>query len=263
MRMLFALLAVLTLVGTATAGDIAKGPVVIEGEERDYQDQMQGGSALIISILEGTFTDLAPIYQTGFADNGVTADIIYDPFGAWDPSMYDAVLMTTSDKWWDTYDYGPDFMVASAYIDGGGCMFVVGQDFLYSSGPYGGLGFLQTYFGVISVFEDVNFGDASPLQWIGLPGSVLDGLIDTVIPCFEANPWFTDDVTATVPIADWSGGGFAGQAGSQTETTLFSVVEFACGTIVGDVVGAMLTLCGEPPNAIQQATWGQIKSHYH
>jgi hypothetical protein len=263
MRKVLALLAILTLVGSVNAADIARGPEVVEGEPTIYENDYRGTDVLIISIIVGVFTDLAPTYAAAFEANGWTATIIYDPAGVWpDPTEYDMVLMTTSDNWWSDYDYGPDFDMFGAYLDGGGCGVVVGQDFLYSSGPWGGLIFLQTYFGVLSVIEDVNFGDASAMTWYG--SGNLEPLTDTMFPCFEANPWFTDDVIPVDPdggIALWCTDLACGEGGAHTGMTVFSVIEFACGNILNEVVAVLASKCKPVPT--EETTWGQIKSLFH
>jgi hypothetical protein len=263
MRKVLALLAILTLVGTASAADIARGPEVVEGIPTEYQDDYRGTDVLIISIIEGIFTDLAPIYAGAFEANGWTASIAYDPMGNWDPTDYDMVLYSTSDNWWNSYPYSSDLPVAGAYMDAGGCMVVVGQDFLYGSEGYGGLVFLQTYFDVNSVIQDVNFGDESAMQWFGNPMSILYDISDVMLPCFEANPWFTDDVIPnTQGIADWCTDTACGEGGSQTPFSMFSVIEFGCGAVVKDVVLRWMDFC-KPPTPTEETSWGQIKNLYH
>jgi hypothetical protein len=260
MRKVLALLAILTLVGSASAADIARGPEVVEGIPTDHQNDFRGTDVLIVSVVVEVFTDLAPIYADAFTANGWTPSIIYDPMGNFDPTEYDMLLISSSDNWWDTYDWGPDILVASAYMDGGGCCVVVGQDFLYSSELYGGLAFLQDYFDVLDVLQDVNFGDASAMLWFG--EGMLDGIMDTMLPCFEANPWFTDDVFPnTQGIASWCTDLACGQGGSQTPFSMFSVVEFACGAVVKDVVLRWMDFC--KPTPTEQTSWGQIKSLFH
>jgi hypothetical protein len=263
MRKVLALLAILTLVGTASAADVARGPEVVEGIPTDHQDDYRGTDVLIISVVVGVFTDLAPVYAGAFEANGWTASIVYDPMGVWDPTDYDMVLLSTSDNWWSDYNYAPDFEVAGAYMDGGGCMVVVGQDFLYSSEIWGGLAFLMTYFGVDGVVQDVNFGDASAMQWFGNPGSILADISDVMLPCFMDNPWFTDDVIPSMQgIADWCTDLACGEGGSQTPFSMYSVVEFACGAVVKDVVLRWMDFC-KPPTPTEETSWGQIKNLYH
>lgn len=263
MRKVLALLAILTLVGSASAADVARGPEVVEGIPIDYEDNYRGTDVLIISIVEGVFTDMAPIYAAAFEANGWTASIAYDPMGNWDPTDYDMVLYLTNDNWWSSYNYGADLPIAGAYMDAGGCMVLVGQDFLYGSAAYGGLAFVQTYFGVTSVIEDINFGDASPMAWFGNETSLLSGISDVMLPCFLDNPWFTDDVIPTTQgIADWCTDLACGEGGSQTPFSMFSVVEFGCGNVVVDVVLRWMDFC-KPPTPTEETSWGQIKNLYH
>lgn len=260
MRKVLALLAILTLVGSASAADIARGPEVVEGIPAGHQNDFRGTDVLIISVIVDVFTDMAPIYADAFTANGWTPSIIYDPMGDWDPTEYDMVLFSTSDNWWGDYDYGPDFLVFGAYMDAGGCGVVVGQDFLYSSELWGGLLFLQTYFDVMDVIQDVNFGDTSAMSWDG--EGMLAGISDVMLPCFESNPWFTDDVIPwTQGIAAWCTDLACGEGGSQTPFSMYSVVEFGCGAVVKDVVLRWMDFC--KPTPTEQTSWGQIKNLFH
>jgi hypothetical protein len=266
MRVAFVLVAALLLAGSAMAADIAKGPEYVEGTVVDYTDSYSRGDVLIVSIIAGTFTDVAPVYASAFAANGKTADTVYDPAGAWpDMSGYTTCLISTSDNWWDSYDYTGDFAAAGSYVDGGGCLWVVGQDFIYGSALYGGLAFAQSYLGVASVVEDVNYNDPDPLEWFGTAGGPLDGMYAAMMPCFASNPWFTDDVTpAGQGLADWSSTLGSGQAGSVSGfNTMFSAVEFGCDpTTINDVVGALLEgVCGGVI-PVEDGSWGSIKHDF-
>jgi hypothetical protein len=257
MRKVMVLLAILTLVGSVNAADIARGPQVVEGTPTPHENDLRGTDVLIVSVIRDIFTDMAPIYAAAFEANGWTVSIVYDPMGNWDPTDYDMVLFSTADNWWDDYDYGPDFEVFGAYLDGGGCGVVVGQDFLYSSELWGGMNFLMTYFGVLGVVQDVNFGDASAMEWFG-EGN-LEGIYDVMFPCFDANPWFTDDVAPMIGgVAQWCTDLACGQGGSHTGITMCSVVEFGCSNVVNDVVLVLMDKC--KPTPTEETTWGQIKS---
>lgn len=266
MRVAFVLVAALMLAGSAMAADVAKGPEYIEGTVVEYTDSYSRGDVLIVNVLAATFTDLSPVYSAAFAANGKTADVVYDPAGVWpDMSGYTTCLISTSDNWWDSYDYTGDFAAAGSYVDGGGCLWVIGQDFLYSSGVYGGLIFAQTYLGLAGVVEDINFGDDSPLEWFGTAGGPLDGMTSAMLPCFASNPWFTDDVTpATQGLADWATLLGSGQGGCVTDfSTMFSVIEFGCDApMINDVVGALLEgVCGGVI-PVEESSWGTIKHDF-
>jgi len=264
MRVAFVLVAALMLAGSAMAADVAKGPEYIEGTVVDYTDSYNRGDVLIVSLIDATFTDVSPVYASGFAANGHTADTVYDPAGAWpDMSGYTTCLVSTSDLWW-TYDFTGDLAAAGSYIDGGGCLWLVGQDFLYAAST-GGMNFAMTYLGLAGVVEDVNYGDEDPLEWFGTAGGPLDGMYAVMLPCFASNPWFTDDVTpAGQGLADWSSTLGSGQAGCVTDfNTMFSAVEFGCdSTTINDVVGALLEgVCGGVI-PVEEGSWGSIKHDF-
>jgi hypothetical protein len=266
MRVAFVLVAALLLAGSAMAADVAKGPEYIEGTVVEYTDSNSRGDVLIVNLIDGTFTDQSPVYASAFAANGKTADVVYDPAGAWpDMSGYTTVLVSSSDMWWG-YSFGwtADLAAAGSYIDGGGCLWLVGQDFLYSAAGEG-MAFAMNYLGLASVVEDVNYNDEGPLEWFGTAGGPLDGLYAAMVPCFASNPWFTDDVTPVGQgLCDWSSSLGSGQGGSVTDFyTMFSVVEFACDpTTINDVVGALLEgVCGGVI-PVEESSWGTIKHDF-
>ncbi|MBD3336177.1 MAG: hypothetical protein GF355_11740 [Candidatus Eisenbacteria bacterium] len=265
MRTALVLLTMMALVGTAFAADMARLPdVVVEGEDQGYQDQYGNRSdALIISILEGTFWDNSPVYTTAFANNGLSADAIYDPSGGFDPTTYQAVIYNTSDNWWGDYTgFSADTDLLGSYVDGGGCLAMVGQDMLYAFGA-AAYGFTGTYCGLGDALEDANFSDTT-MDWTGTTGGFLDGMAGAQTACFEANPYFTDDVYMTTQgVIMWTTETYGPAEGGSQDAAIFSSVEFGCEpqTSLDDIIGAMIEFCGgEPPTATEQTTWGQIKT---
>jgi hypothetical protein len=265
MRLVLALLATFALVGAATAADIARGPDYIEGLQLEYNNQLVGGDVLIVEIIEGVFTDLAPTYSGAFSACGHSADILYDPAGNWgNTAGYELVLINTSDDWFSSYNYGAEMATAAAWVEDGKCLWIIGQDFLFGCGPLC-VGFVQSYCGVASVFEDANFGDAN-MVWSGTAGGLLAGMNGAFIPCYAANPFFTDDVTPLVQgLVMWQTetyGPAEGGAQGPGLPTLFSAVDWGCDPTVNQVVCALLAGCFEPPIPTIESTWGQIKNHY-
>lgn len=269
MRLALVLLGLVVLTVPALAADIAKlDDVVVEGVYTEYQNQVDAqnpGAALVASVIAGTFTDLGPAYVTALGAAGeAPVDLIYDPAGVW-PALggYSSVVVSLSDLWWSGYWFASDESVLASYIDGGGCCLLVGQDYLYQRGYY--TGFPMTHLGLGSVYEDANFGDTGMMDYFGTAGGPIDGHVGSMFPCFSANPWFTDDVLPAVQgLVTWmspmwgpaEGGCVDGAAG-------LSAVEFACDTQaqLNAVAGLLIqNLCGGgPPNATQDATWGQVK----
>jgi hypothetical protein len=147
-----------------------------------------------------------------------------------------------------------------SYMDGGGLVILVGQDFVYGSGD---LALLTGYFGVASVVEDLNYNDPGLMNWTGTAGGPLDGLAGSMMPCFAANPWFTDQVNpagGAAGVATWSSPLYpaGAQGGAATLYSLFSAIEFGCGSV--DVVGHMTFWF--QPTATENASISSIKALY-
>lgn len=237
MKKVIASLALILLAVPALAVDIAKDPaVVIEGSSTVYENVMNRGDAAVVSIIDGTFSDMSAYYAAGLTAAGYAPDVIFDPLGGGDYSAYLIVICDTGDMWWYPTNGFPsaDFM---AYMDGGGKFAMIGQDFLYATGEYG---FATAYLGMGSVIEDTNYSDAGQLDWTGTAGGALEGMSDSMLPCFASNPWFTDAVTPTsTGVCMWGSPMAPGpqEGGSATTYSLLSTVEFGCGGV--DVVGAI------------------------
>jgi hypothetical protein len=243
----------------AFAVDIAKDPnVTIQGQYSPGTPQFRQGSAIVVSITEGVFTDLGPAYQTALSNAGATpADLAYDPaINGW-PNLanYDMVLVSSTDNWWMTGQTG----VEGTMLQYAGCLVVVGQDYCYGTGPTAGF---SARFGITAIAHDVNFGDASLMNLTGL--GLFAGNADSGVPCFTANPWFTDNVTTSSPVCDWAGGGFSGQGGSENGgDSVFSSNEFGCMGNLQQWVDDMAAYCGITGGTpTEQSTWSQLKDSY-
>ena len=227
--------ALLALAVPAMAADIAKSPMVYsEGVVTQYNDTINRGNVAVAALLDGTFQDLAPIYAAAISALGCSPDIYYDPAGSinYGALGYDLVVATCSDNWWYSVNYPMEISAWSTYMAGGGKIILVGQDFLYGSGDYS---FPTTYCGMTTAVEDVNYNDSTTLTLTGL--GPLAGFGDSMVPCFTANPWFTDNVHGSTNIGNWSTSGYPGPygAGSASMVGIFSVVEFGCGNCNGAV----------------------------
>jgi hypothetical protein len=266
MRRLVLSLAVLALATTPTfAADVAREEgVYVEGVPGSYEDDIGRGNALVASLIDGTFTDLGPAYQAALNNAGMTADLIYDPYGSWPPlDDYCLILVTTSDLWW-TYNWGPDEAVLDGYMAAGGTIIFVGQDYIYSRG--GIFGFPSDWLGVVYANEDLNYGDEE-LWWDGTPGGPLDGYVGQYISaCFASNPFFTDEIgPAGDGVCWWTSlqVPFPVEGGSATMTSIFSVVEFGCmmQAEIDAVVYDMIVWLGMPTPA-ETTTWGSVKGMF-
>jgi len=264
MRIALVLLAAALIVTPAIGADIAKGPNVVEGIYTDYQDNIGNrADVLVVSVIAGTFTDLGPTWVGGFVTAGYSADLIYDPYGAWPPvAGYLCVMVDHSDNWWSGYWIAADEAVLASYQDGGGCVFLVGQDFLYARGGYAG--YPANYLGIAGALEDANYNDSSQLDWQGTTGGPIDGLAGSMVPCFDGvNPWFTDEIyPASQGLVAWASALYGPAEGGSVNVTLkgaFSAVEFGCGPTGEVAAGIMGNLCGGIIPT-QDTSWGQVKS---
>jgi hypothetical protein len=263
MRIALVLLAAALLVTPAIGADIAKGPNVVDGVYTQYQNNVGNrADVLVVSVIAGTFTDLGPTWVGGFNTAGFSADLIYDPAGSW-PAIggYQCVTVDHSDNWWAGYWYAADESVLASYQDAGGCVFLLGQDFLYARGGYAG--WPANYLGIAGAYEDANYNDTTQLDWQGTPGGPIDGLFGSLVPCFTANPWFTDEIyPASQGFVYWASGLYGPAEGGSVNVTkkgAFSAVEFGCGAQTGEIAaGIMTNLCGGVVPT-QNTTWGQVK----
>lgn len=265
MRIALAIFAILLLAGTAMAADMAKGPEVVEGIPQSYTDQyLSRADVLDINILEAVFTDMSAAYAAAFTANGFDTDIIYDPVGAFDPSTYQMVVYNTSDNWWTSYlGFGSDTALLGTYIDGGGCVAAVGQDFLWRGGAPA-LSFVTTFCGVLDVIQDVNATDTT-MSWTATAGGFLDGLSGSQMSCWEANDYYTDDAYFVAQgIITWTTETYGPAEGGGQDMAIYSAVEFGCqdATSLAEIIGKFVVYCGgSEPTPTQNTTWGQIKAN--
>lgn len=250
----------LLFAGAAMAADIARlDDVTIEGQTSHHTSQFREGSVLVVSVTVDTFSDNAPLYAAAFGG----ADLVYDPqlYGWPDLSGYDVMIVVYNDCWWDA-SLGAFSSADEAVMAGfAGNIMIVGQDYIYSL--FGASTWLRNTFGIASVVEDINFGDASVMTLAGLAGGPFEGLGGSGVPCWEANPWFTDDVSYNdIPTQDWSGGGFAGTGGAAKAGAIFSVNAYECfDTFTVWSAAAMEFLGGDPVPTVE-TTWSSVKAQY-
>lgn len=260
MRIALVLLAVVLLATPVLGADMARGPNYVEGTYTPHQNHLDRATTLVASVIAGTFTDLGPTYAGALVAAGQSADLIYDPAGAWPPlGGYIFIVVDFSDTWWSGYWYASDEAALAAYMDGGGCLALIGQDFLYQRPGYSG--WPANYFGIAGAYEDANYNDPGQLDWQGTAGGPLAGLSGSMLPCFSANPWFTDEIYPAVQgLVDWASPLYGpAQGGSVLGSHFFSTVEFGCDTAaINQVVVGFLGGCGFVPT--QNTTWGGVKA---
>jgi hypothetical protein len=274
MRRAIVALALLALVTTPVMADNVARNGYIEGTYTQYENQIgDRGTALVVSVIEGTFTDQAEKYAAALENAGHAVDIIYDPMGAWpDLDPYCLVLVTTADNWWGYNWMDADEAVLAAYLDSGGKVIFISQDYLYFR-PMGHIGFPMDYLGVCGVILDPTFGDEGDLDWEGTAGSILAGLFGTLPGaigiCYESNSFFADEVTpCTIGLALWTtpmAGPFPFMEGGAVEdATVFNTFDFSCAPDPADldvVIGIMVEYLGAA-SPVEDTSWGSIKGMF-
>jgi hypothetical protein len=262
MKRLFVCLAVLALSAPAFAADIAKNEdVYIEGVPGSYSDDYGRGNALVASIIQGTFTDVGPYFQTAMDSHGLSTDIIYDPFGVWPPmDDYLVVCVSTADMWW-SYNWAPDEAILASYMDNAGKVMLVGQDYIYSRGDtYAG--FPNNYLGVCGFTGDLNW-DATVLYTEGVDGGPMNDMDFTIYPCFEANMFFTDEIIpCATGLSMWTSHQIFTpvEGGCSTPAAIFSSIAFGClqQSELNDVMCRWLQWL-DLPSPAETSTWGSVK----
>lgn len=215
---------------------------------------------LVVSVTAGTFTDLGPAYVDALGG----ADLVYDPAGTLGASIpgHHIVFVNTTDNWWgDGWDVTADEAALMAFLDGNGKLLFVGQDYIYFRGYY--TGFPQYYLGVAGVTQDLASNDWS-LDWTGTLGGALVGQAQSVLTCFAANGFYTDEIVpAFQGLVMWSSPSQPTPVEGGSEVigrTIFSTVEFACGELEPVIQGIMTHLWYCSP--VEAASWGRIKDMY-
>ena len=205
--------------------------------------------ALVVSVTVDIFTDGGPAWQTALIAAGVTTDLFYDTqTNGWpDLSAYDLVVIVYNDTWWEAglgAFSSADEVVMAAYT---GNLVIIGQDYIFS---LGGLSpWMAGRFGIVSVIQDVNFGDDTTMTLTGSAGGPFEGLVANGTPCWAANPWFTDDVTVKdLPTQDWSTtAGFSGHGGAAVSDGIFSSNAYECFADFQDWVDAIVAFFAPNP----------------
>ncbi len=258
MKTVLVLVGLLSLASIGLAADIAKDPLVaVEGSYAPRSDLVSRGNMAVVSLFEGVFTDVSAYYLAGLSAAGHTVDHLTDPGGTADYSAYSLLVVLSSDNWWGSA-FGAEALALAAYMDGGGHVIVIGQDWLFGIDE---LGFAVSYLGLEGRTHDLNVNDPGDLEWTGTSGGPLDGNSGSLSVCFDANNWYTDLIEpASQGLVTWSSpmaptpqeGGCVGERG------ILSTVEFSCGSY--DVIGDFLTWHLTTPTA--PSSFSDVKSRY-
>jgi hypothetical protein len=230
------------------------------------------------------FSDPTQLYYNAFAEAGATpiATCAVEVSGGsinFPPELtsenYSIVVVLTGENWWSCpQNLDPaDEEALADYLDSGGNLLLVGQDYMFGAHPTMGVctGFPRDYLGMDRCYQDVLWGP-NQANITGVSESIFDGesaLLDSA-NVFISNPFFPD-CADPMPTAR---SGFildeAAQSGvviyNETETfrTVWSGIELAGASQEKFQVIIELIydwFIGTTP--VEDASWGRIKALYH
>lgn len=229
------------------------------------------------------FADPTPLYAAAFAAAGadpistcgvaVSGGTIEFPPGL-TANNYPIVVVLTSENWWSApQNIDPaDEAALASYLDTGGNLLIVGQDYMYGAHPTMGStsGFPHDYLGLDYVYQDVLYGP-NTANISGSTGWIFEGesaFLDSA-NVFLSNPFFPDcaDPVARAGYAlyydDASQDGVAVYHETETFKTIWSGIELSAAAesefhalvekIYDWFVGTTL---------VEDTSWGHIKALY-
>ena len=230
------------------------------------------------------FSDLTPLYFAAFSAAGAApiATCAVEESGGtinFPPDLtgdnYAIVVVLTGENWWSApQNIDPaDETILADYLDSGGNLLIVGQDYMYGAHPTMGActGFPLDYLGLAHCYQDVLWGpDTADIT--GSTGSIFEGESATLDSAnvFISNPFFPD-CADPAPSAQY---GFyyvdAARNGvvicNETETfkTVWSGIELAGASpeVFEDIIEKIYDwFIGTTP--VEDSSWGHIKAMYH
>jgi hypothetical protein len=229
------------------------------------------------------FADLTPIYEAAFSAAGAApiATCAVEVSGGainFPPDLvannYPVVVVLTSENWWSVpQNIDPvDEAALASYLDSGGNLMMVGQDYMYGSHPTMGVcsGFPRDYLGLDYCYQDVVFG-VNTVNITGSDGWIFENesaLLEST-GLFLSNPFFPDcaDPTATAGYAfyydDAMQDGIAIYNETETFKTFWSGAELAGAEteVFHDIVRRIYEwFVGATP--VEASSWSRIKAMY-
>ena len=229
------------------------------------------------------FSDPTPLYHAAFTEAGVSniATCAVEVSGGtinFPPELtgdnYLIVVVLTGENWWSApQNLDPaDESALADYLDTGGNLLLVGQDYMYGAHPSMGVcsGFPRDYLGLDRCYQDVLWGP-NTANITGSPDCIFEGESATLDSAnvFISNPFFPDcaDPTSTAR------SGFrldeAAQSGvvicNETDTfrTVWAGIELAAASpeefthIIQKIYDWFI---GATP--VERQSWGRIKALY-
>jgi hypothetical protein len=230
------------------------------------------------------FSDPTPLYYSAFTAAGASpiATCSVEVSGGtinFPPELtgdnYPIVVVLTGENWWSApQSIDPaDEAVLASYLDSGGNLLVVGQDYMYGAHPTMGVcsGFPRDYLGLDRCYQDVLWGP-NTANIAGSSESIFEGVSATLDSAnvFISNPFFPDcaDPTATARY------GFYLDEAAQDGVVIYNE------TVTFRTIWSGIELAGAPPEVfngiiekiydwfvgttpVEDTSWGHIKSLYY
>ncbi|MGD8396067.1 MAG: hypothetical protein PVF43_11385 [Candidatus Eiseniibacteriota bacterium] len=248
-------------------------------------DRVTADVLIASSTNGGDFTNMALVWEPVLQGMGLTTTAIEDaaaspftfptPFTA---AEYPTLLVLGNDNWFSNPEENislTDEANIEAYLLTGGTMLFIAQDYLYARGNASG--FPQIYLGVAAYTDDIN-ADDTDVAYTGVAGGPLDGLSGNLhaetggVPCFESNPFFTDDIVPLMlGLADYTSmpSNVSGQVGSTVDLgpvkVVFGTIDFGCtsdATQFARDAGALYDYVAGGAVPVEDASWGAVKNMY-
>jgi hypothetical protein len=229
------------------------------------------------------FADPTPLYYSAFAAAGAaqiatcaveeSGGTINFPSGL-TVNNYAIVVVLTSENWWSApQNIDPaDEAALADYLDTGGNLLVVGQDYMYGAHPTMGAcsGFPRTYLGMDYCYQDVLWGP-NTASISGCPESIFEGESATLDSAnvFLSNPFFPDcadpvpSARCGFTLTGVSDGGVVVCHETDAFKTVWSGIELSAAApkAFNDIIRKIYDwFLGTTP--VEASSWGRIKSLY-
>lgn len=239
-----------------------------------YADLRDEGDVLIYQCREANdgFGDLIPFYEAALTAAGGNVSSIDAPSGGGalpDLSTYPVLVVLTSENWWGPNFPPGDEAQAEAYLNGGGALLFVGQDYLYGAGyPDGAAYGFPAVMGAGNILQDQPFG-ADFMDILG--HDIFEGYYSfaDALTCFLSNPFYPDAIepgagaTTSFEYISPEVHNAATIMDTGTYRVIFSAIEHACDTLGvfdGMVATAYEWLAAGGPIATEETSVGDRKS---
>jgi hypothetical protein len=286
MARLLTLVLIVAIASSASGIDSRLGfPDASHGGYQFNENKLVEAAVLICLDVDANpgFSNPTPLYVSAFAEAGaspiatcsveVSGGAINFPNDL-SGNNYPVVVVLTGENWWSSpQNIDPaDEEALAAYLESGGNLLIVGQDYMYGSHPSMGecSGFPRDYLGLATCYQDVVWGSTTA-NITGSVESIFEGEsahLDSS-RVFISNPFFPD-CADPMPSAH-SGFSYdeAGREGvvvcNETDVyrTVWSGIELSCAdtdafeSIIGKIYDWFV---GTTP--VRETSWGSVKAQY-